>query len=92
MKTLQHFGLKHLPLGKGVSDLWQDPPLTLLAQRFQALLETPGIGLLTGEPGVGKTAALRQLAHGLNPHRYLVVYLADKSAGSGFGPLQRPVG
>lgn len=81
MNTLQHFGLKHLPLGKGVSALWQDPPLTLLDQRFQALLEAPGIGLLTGEPGVGKTAALRRLAQGLNPHRYVVVYLAETDFG-----------
>jgi MSHA biogenesis protein MshM len=77
MKLLHHFGLKHLPLGKGTTALWQDPPLTLLEQRFQALLEAPGIGLLTGEPGVGKTAALRRLAQGLNPHRYAVVYLAE---------------
>ncbi|HYN76710.1 MAG TPA: AAA family ATPase, partial [Lamprocystis sp. (in: g-proteobacteria)] len=81
MNTLQHFGLKHLPLGKGVAALWQDPPLTLLDQRFQALLEAPGIGLLTGEPGVGKTAALRRLAQGLNPHRYVVVYLAETDFG-----------
>jgi len=81
MKSVQHFGLKHLPLGKGTTTLWQDPPLTRLDQRFQALLEYPGIGLLTGEPGIGKTAALRRLAQGLNPHRYVVVYLAETDFG-----------
>ena len=44
-------------------------------------MESPGIGLLTGEPGVGKTAALRRLAQGLNPHRYQVVYLAETDFG-----------
>lgn len=81
MKLLHHFGLTHLPLGKGTAELWRDPPLTGLDQRFQALLEVPGIGLLTGEPGVGKTAALRRLAQGLNPHRYPVVYLAETDFG-----------
>lgn len=81
MKLLQHFGLKHLPLGKGTPGLWQDAELARLQPRFEALLETPGIGLLTGEPGVGKTAALRQLTQGLNPHRHLLVYLAETDFG-----------
>jgi type II secretory pathway predicted ATPase ExeA len=55
--------------------------LTLLAERFQWLLSSPGIGLLTGEPGVGKTAALRSLIRPLNPHRYRVIYLAETEFG-----------
>ncbi|WP_350029404.1 MULTISPECIES: ATP-binding protein [unclassified Caballeronia] len=42
-----------------------------------ACARDPGIGLLTGEPGVGKTAALRHLTQSLNPHRYLGIYLAE---------------
>ncbi len=56
---LQHFGLKYPPLGKEIPELWDDGPLAQLKQRFQWLLDNPGVGLLTGEPGVGKTAALR---------------------------------
>jgi len=52
-----------------------------LAQRFDWLLNAPGIGLLTGEPGVGKTAALRRLTRKLNPHRYLVLYQAETDFG-----------
>ena len=52
----QHFGLTHAPLAKDCTDLWDDGTLALLAERFQWLLDSPGIGLLTGEPGVGKTA------------------------------------
>lgn len=55
--------------------------MTLLAERFQWLLSSPGIGLLTGEPGVGKTAALRSLIRPLNPHRYRVIYLAETEFG-----------
>ena len=87
----QHFGLKHPPLGKEQTELWDDGALAHVQERFQWLLHSPGLGLLTGEAGVGKTAALRQFTRGLNPHRYHLIYLADKSAGSGFGPRQRPV-
>ena len=63
---LQHFGLRHAPLGDDVAEPWDDGALAQLAQRFNWLFESPGIGLLTGEPGVGKTAALRSLVKPLN--------------------------
>jgi type II secretory pathway predicted ATPase ExeA len=77
----QHFGITAAPLGKDHADLWDDGALTALNERFQWLLHSPGLGLLTGEPGVGKTAALRRLTQGLNPHRYQVVYLAETDFG-----------
>ena len=75
--VLQHFGLKHFPLGKENIELWDDGSLAHLDERFQWLLDSPGVGLLTGEAGIGKTAALRRLTHNLNPHRYQVIYLAE---------------
>ena len=78
---LQHFGLTHAPLGKATPELWDDGTLARLKERFQWLLESPGLGLLTGEPGVGKTALLRQFTRDLNPHRYQVVYLAETDFG-----------
>ena len=77
----QHFGLKHAPLGKQTPQLWDDGVLVTLHSRFQWLLDSPGLGLLTGEAGVGKTAALRQLTETLNPHRYQVIYLAETDFG-----------
>ena len=79
--VLQHFGLKHYPLGKTPAALWDDGFLARLGERFHWLLDSPGVGLLTGEAGVGKTAALRQLTAGLNPHRYQVIYLAETDFG-----------
>ena len=78
---LEHFGLRHALLGKEALELWDDGALTHLKQRFNWLLQSPGVGLLTGEPGVGKTAALRSLAAGLNPHRYQVLYQAETDFG-----------
>ena len=73
----QHFGLKAAPLDKGTTELWEDGTLTHLRERFGWLLKSPGIGLLTGEPGVGKTAAIRHLVQPLNPHLYQVIYTAE---------------
>ena len=78
---LQHFGLRHPPLGKNLTEPWDDGVLAQLGQRFNWLLQSPGIGLLTGEPGVGKTAALRSLTQSLNPHRYQVLYQAQTDFG-----------
>ena len=78
---LQHFGLRHAPLGKELTEPWDDGPLAQLKQRFDWLLHSPGVGLITGEPGVGKTAALRSLTGALNPHRFQVLYQAETDFG-----------
>jgi len=77
----QHFGLTAHPLSKAATKLWDDGHITHLKEQFQWLLESPGIGLLTGEPGVGKTAALRSITTKLNPHRYQVIYTAETDFG-----------
>lgn len=77
----QHFGLTSQPLGKDTQELWDDGPIASLKERFNWLLENPGVALLTGEAGVGKTSALRLIADGLNPHRYQVIYMAETDFG-----------
>src|SRR3546814_4103976 len=86
---LQHFGLRHPPLGKDGVELWDDGGLGHLGERFNWLLQSPGIGLLTGEPGVGKTAALRHLTCALNPHRHRVIYLRSEEHTSELQSLMR---
>jgi MSHA biogenesis protein MshM len=44
----QHFGLRCAPLSKEHSELWDDGALAQFNERFQWLLHSPGIGLLTG--------------------------------------------
>ena len=77
----QHFGLKHAPFGKECAELWNTKSHEDLSRQFQWLLKSPGLGLLTADPGIGKTAALRQLTSNLNPHQYLVKYIADTDFG-----------
>jgi len=75
------FGLTHAPLGKECQMLWDSGQLSQFNQQFKWLLESPGIGLVTAEPGLGKTALLRQATRSLNPHQYAVYYIADTDFG-----------
>jgi len=77
----QHFGLSSSPLGKDSPELWDDGQIALLTERFHWLLEAPGLAVLTGEAGVGKTVALRHITKELNPHRYQVIYMAETDFG-----------
>lgn len=77
----EHFGLRQGLLGKDITELWDDGALATVRERFQWLLHSPGLGLITGEPGVGKTTVLRHLAQGMNPHRYQIIYLSETDFG-----------
>lgn len=48
-----------------------------LRRAFRRLADEPGLGLLTGEAGVGKTAAVRNLCRELPKPDYLVLYMCD---------------
>jgi MSHA biogenesis protein MshM len=78
--------LSAYPLPKGaVGKTFFDktPGYTRLRRAFRQLVDDPGLGVLTAEPGVGKTAALRNLCAELPKPDHLVVYLCD----TGVSPL-----
>lgn len=76
----QRFGLTGHPLPKdaaGKTFFDKAPGFLKLKKRFAQLLDEPGLGVLTAEPGVGKTAAIRNLCAALPRPNYLVLYLCD---------------
>jgi MSHA biogenesis protein MshM len=77
MSYLQHFGLKHDPLGKNVRTIVHSQQETQLKQKLNWLLQTKGVGLITGEAGTGKTTALRDWVSTLNPMTHHVIYQSD---------------
>lgn len=77
MSYLQHFGLKHDPLGKNIRSTVHSIQADQLKQKLSWLLQTKGIGLITGEAGTGKTTAVREWANALNPMTHHVVYQSD---------------
>lgn len=76
----KRFGLTGHPLPKdaqGKTFCELGPGHARLRRSFSGLIEDPGLGLLTGEAGVGKTAALRNLCAELPRPDHRVIYLCD---------------
>ncbi len=73
------FGLTHLPFQRGLTgeQLFRPPLLEELHARLRYLVDTCAIGLLTGEPGSGKSTALRRLREDLHPDQVRTLYLHD---------------
>jgi type II secretory pathway predicted ATPase ExeA len=71
------FGFKRRPFDKSIAsrDLYRWPGLDELDARLEMTKQARGIMLLTGEPGTGKTAALRRFVDSLNLEHYHPVYL-----------------
>lgn len=73
------FGLTHPPFDRQLTadQLFRTPALDELHTRLTYLVETRSLGLLTGEPGSGKSTALRRLRDSLHPDTVRAIYLHD---------------
>lgn len=70
------FGLKRFPFDKQIktSQLFDSAHLAEAIARLNYMKQRGGIMLLTGDPGVGKTVALRQFVDSLNDNLYRSIY------------------
>lgn len=77
------FGLNRRPFDRDIEcdRLFNTPMLDELHTRLGFCVEHRLICTVTGEPGTGKTTALRRLHHGLHPERVRAVYLHDTAVG-----------
>jgi MSHA biogenesis protein MshM len=76
----KRFGLTGHPMPKnaqGKTYFEKTANYDRLRRAFVRLIDEPGLGMLTGDPGVGKTAAIRNLCAALPKPDHLVVYLCD---------------
>ena len=73
---LAWFGFKHFPFDKNIkpADLFLTDPLKECLARLDYIKRRGGILLLTGDPGVGKTLALRRFVDGLNENLFKPFY------------------
>lgn len=77
MNYLLKYGLEINPFTKNSKDIKIElDNYKQVLFRLRRLEETKGIGLITGEPGLGKTTAIRHWANGLNSNLYKVIYIA----------------
>jgi type II secretory pathway predicted ATPase ExeA len=79
MKYQALFGFNRLPFDRSLNsnELFRAPALDELNSRLRYLVETRAIGLLTSEPGCGKSTALRRLRDDLHPEQVRTLYLCD---------------
>lgn len=73
------FGFTHPPFHRPLAadQLFRSPGLEELHSRLRYLVDSKAIGLLTGEPGSGKSTALRRLRDDLHPDQVRALYLHD---------------
>lgn len=70
------YSLAKTPFAKDIkaSDSFPSTAFAETIARLEYLKKTRGMGLVVGEPGAGKTFALRAFAESLNPSLYKVIY------------------
>ncbi len=73
---LSWFGMRRLPFDKSIKagDVLDTEPLQECTARLDHIKQRGGIMLLTGDPGVGKTIALRRFVDSLNDNLYRTFY------------------
>lgn len=70
------FGFKTYPFSKEISagDIFMSGAFKELFSRLEYIRKNRGLMQLTGEPGTGKTLAMRAFIEGLNPNLYFPIY------------------
>lgn len=78
-----YYSLARTPFSKEIkeADIFESTSHLEALNGLTYLQKTKGIGLLTGEPGVGKTLALRSFKKYLSPARYRVIYFPLSTLG-----------
>ena len=78
-----HYGFTRMPFTASVPvpALFSSAAHKEAVARLRWLISARGIGVLTGEVGAGKTAALRAAADGLDASRHTLIYLPNPQIG-----------
>ena len=84
IQTLQaHYGVTVMPFTASVpaAALFGSAAHKEAVARLRWLISARGLGVLTGEVGSGKTAAVRAAIDGPDPSRHTLIYLPNPQAG-----------
>lgn len=78
----QFFGWQGTPFTKEIptAQLYPSASFRECVARLNYMAKTRSFGLVTGEIGAGKSAAIRTLRDGLDPTKYRFIYLCDSAA------------
>jgi len=75
----EYFGFSGTPFGRDISvaELLKTKHWNELVERLKHVAKNREFGVFTGEPGTGKTTALRRMAMELDKNRFRVLYVYD---------------
>lgn len=73
---LSYYGMEFNPFDKGIDTKYsfETEDFKIMKNRLNYIKDNPGIGLFTGNPGLGKTFIIRNFLNELNPNLYKVIY------------------
>jgi type II secretory pathway predicted ATPase ExeA len=79
-----HFGFRRTPFSKTIpaKDLYARPAHAEAVARINFCVGESALGVITGDVGAGKTAAVRAAVAALDPAAHLVVYVANPAFGT----------
>ena len=79
-----HFGLARTPSGKSIParDLYSRQAHAGAIARIGFCVAESALGVVTGDAGAGKTAAVRAAVSGLDPTRHQVICIANPAFGT----------
>ena len=82
--VIDRFGLTRIPFGRDLPPgrLHRHADCAEAAARITWAVDARTIGVITGEVGTGKTAAVRAAVAGLDPAAHTVVYVGNPTAGT----------
>ena len=77
----EYFGFSGTPFGRyvPVTELLKTKHWNELVERLKHVAKNREFGVFTGEPGTGKTTALRRMAMELDKNRFRVLYVYDSN-------------
>ena len=77
MEITAYYGMDKNPFTKDatVSTLFTSNDFNQMTNRLEFIIRSRGIGVFLSSPGMGKTTCLRKTLEGLNPNRYVVIYI-----------------
>lgn len=77
MSYLNYFGFTSTPFHKSNHKIWANEEVNDLEDKFRRLVEVPGVGLLIGEPGVGKTSAMNYVMDRVKGPKIRYIYISE---------------
>lgn len=77
MNYIKFFGFTGIPFHKSNTNIWVNRQVTELEDKFRRMIEVPGVALLVGDPGNGKTMLMKHVMAKVKNPRLRYFYICE---------------